>query len=581
MRCKVFLLSFLLCPLAWSGGASGPQKIETIEIRGTKRPLRLETAAGQVLDPARINHDVHRLWATGWFSDVRVEAGDAAGGKHVVFTVKEKQRLFLRKVLFDPSHWESPVKLLPGTTIDMVQARRMAAALERQLFSEGYTRAKVEPELIPAGFQQADVKLHVDEGPRCRMQEVRFSGELGLSQHDLQRALHRTRARFFHPGYSDNAVNEDLERLRSLYISRGYFDARLAADKPQFTGKRAAVKISIAAGPRYRVDRLELSGFRGLTRLAPGPGGEFPSRELCRCLLEARRQAEAEGRAGFAVRLEAEAVPGKAQPHVLLTARIDPGEPYSVARIEFRGNHVFSDSTLRKALVLDEGDLFDRERLRRSLARLNRLGLLEPLSERDVAFDYNREARTVNATIFIREKKRGRWWFSGPLGPPGIAGPLQAGIASRLPAWGRGALELSTYYGYFSPLMYTPALLKSLPWAAQPGRLVPWVALERPYLPGQGWLSGFRWSPGWDYRQVLGGYGLMHLQVAGRSALQVDNPLAVDLAVPFEWTGSGSEVGSHPLQAGTLLCESRRPRLYLPRLIGAGAVDFLLAPRIF
>ncbi len=91
----IFLLALLLCPALRA--ADGPF-IQALQIRGSGRPVEIETHAGQTLDRARIARDVRRLWATGWFEDIRVETSETPEGIQVVFTLVEKPRLYLRRV---------------------------------------------------------------------------------------------------------------------------------------------------------------------------------------------------------------------------------------------------------------------------------------------------------------------------------------------------------------------------------------------------------------------------------------------------------------------------------------------------
>ena len=233
----IFLLALLLCPALRA--ADGPF-IQALQIRGSGRPVEIETHAGQTLDRARIARDVRRLWATGWFEDIRVETSETPEGIQVVFTLVEKPRLYLRRVVFEPESRKRPLGLKQDAPVDAAWAQQVAAALRRQLIEEGYAEAAVESELIPVGFQQADLLLRVEPSRRTRVREVRFTGSPGLPPEELRRALRSTRARRLLPGvpglwrgwrlfppFSDARLRADLERLRSLYLSRGYFDARV------------------------------------------------------------------------------------------------------------------------------------------------------------------------------------------------------------------------------------------------------------------------------------------------------------------------------------------------------------------
>ena len=105
-------------------------------------------------------------------------------------------------------------------------------------------------------------------------------------------------------------------------------------------------------------------------------------------------------------------------------------------------------SACRRASTLHEGDLFDYSRLYASLGRIDALNLFEPVAARDVRIIQDPEGAVASITISLKERPRGSWNVSGPVGPIRFAGPFQASIASRLPAWGRGLLEavVSSYW---------------------------------------------------------------------------------------------------------------------------------------
>jgi Surface antigen variable number repeat len=100
------------------------------------------------------------------------------------------------------------------------------------------------------------------------------------------------------------------------------------------------------------------------------------------------------------------------------------GFPNRVRSITFRGNHHLSDLTLRKVLVLSEGEWFDRSLLRRSLIRLNLTGLIHPLSELDVEVQPDSVQHEVDLVISVG--------FSAHLSGAGsLAGLSQLALAFR------------------------------------------------------------------------------------------------------------------------------------------------------
>jgi hypothetical protein len=123
---------------------------------------------------------------------------------------------------------------------------------------------------------------------------------------------------------------------------------------------------------------------------------------------------------------------------------------------------------------------------------------------------------------------------------------LQASVSSRLPPWGRGVFEATTYFASLNVA----------------GFATPFLALQRPVIPGQELLSGFAVSPVLSPRAMLMHYGRTHL--AQRIGAVFDDARIDPLAAPVTSAG--------PLQAEPLICVPPRPRLWWLRR-GAAAVS--------
>jgi len=265
--------------------------------------------------------------------------------------------------------------------------------------------------------------------------------------------------------------------------------------------------------------------------------GPSAAGELCACLLDLRRSAEAQGRLDFTAEVESAGTGGPPD----LTARIRVGSAHWVGRIDFTGHSGINDSTLRRAMTIYERDLLDVGRLRRSLARINDIGVFEPLTLADISVSRRDDGVTADVMIPLRERKR-RWWsVSGSIFPD-IG--TRATLSSRLPPWGRGIVEAT----YFVSLNVA-------------GFAKPFLALQLPLIPGQELLSGFAVSPALSLRAMLMHYGRTHL--AHGIGTMLDGEWTDPLAVPVTSAG--------PLEAEPLICVPPKPRLWLLRR-GAAAV---------
>lgn len=81
---------------------------------------------------------------------------------------------------------------------------------------------------------------------------------------------------------------------------------------------------------------------------------------------------------------------------------------YTVRRVEFNGNTYTRDNILRRRLVQQEGDVFSRKALEQSLQNFSRLGIIYPVTLKDVEVRLDRVEKLMDVTIYFRERPRAR-----------------------------------------------------------------------------------------------------------------------------------------------------------------------------
>ena len=563
-----------------------PSLVKSVTVEGGTAKIKLATRVGEQVDPGHLRKDVQALWSTGQFEDIRVQTTEDIDGTAVVFEVFGKPTLFLRDLRMEPNNFGMQPTLTTGTPIDPFRAQQVAGQIRRKLIERGYQDATVEPELKPIGKNKADLLIHVTAGDSIKVDEVELTGNTVFGPKEVQNALQALRIRrivpaipgiwhgyVMHPAYSEEAVQSDLARLQSFYLARGYFDARISLDNAVVEGENAKLRLFVNPGPHYQVKQMEISGTGIETNIMAPRNGLFVSRDLCSCLMRYRRDAEKKGIVDFNARLNfhtLESEPGH-DPIADLTAQVDQGKPYTINRIEFQGPKHYKEATIRKNMLLDEGDILDQTMLRKSLARLNQTQMFDPVEETQVAVNTDEATGTANILIPLHERKRGTWNFSGPVGPISFAGPLQFMLASRLPPWGQGILELSTYYISFSAIGFAQPLAKIIPLTLARQGILPVFSIFRPYTPGEGWKSGFLIAPQLGWQTALYTYATTQITSRLVPIIAGNDRYISQLAVTFE----------RPAGDGVLLCDPPKPRFHLARASAAMALQFLASSPMF
>jgi hypothetical protein len=530
------------------------KRISSVGILGAPAAFNLETRAGDLGDSAKVQRDVKALCSWQRCSDVRVEATADGADVGLVFKVQGRHAWRVEKIRVEPPTPGINLGIASGEELDMQAAQQVAHGVRQQLESSGFPDAAVDAQLLPAGTGKADLRIHIDKGQQMDIAGVTFSGDLGMKPSAVRKALRTTKAKTMIPGlwrilpgYSWDAAQSDAANVRSFYYTHGYFDADVKVDRVDFGNGKARIAYGIESGPRYQMR-------------------PFPSTAaVCRELFAERRSAERSGILDFSARLDIRNA--DAQNRVDATVALNRGPAYHVGRIEFRGNRLVNDATVRRALLIDEGALLDETLLRRSLAQLNQTGFFEPLGENNVVVNTPTGSDRADVTIWLKEKKKRNWYLSGPVGPMSIAGPLEFAIGSRLPPWGRGLLELSTYTVSAHFMFFAKPLSTLLPFLPN-RRFLPLLTIQRPVLPGGQFLSGFTIAPQLGWQGMLAGYGMS--QTRGLLRRVFESPRALTTVLPVTVAREGSDVG-------IMNCAVSKTKLDRVRQIGETATNLLFS----
>ena len=209
---------------------------------------------------------------------------------------------------------------------------------------------------------------------------------------------------------------------------------------------------------------------------------------------------------------------------------------------------------LREDLRTHEGALFDQRLLRKSVDRLNRTQLFEPIAIEDVRIRSDETSGVADIDVRLTERKRGAWNISGPVGPASFAGPLQGSLSARL---------LSTFVVSLSMAAFVQPILPA--WAiASKHTLFPVLSLQRPFSPVGGWLSGFSLAPQLGWRASAFSYATTQLQRRALPALAGDRSLIPAVTVVVE-RRSGE---------AAMFCEPPGPKFVWLRRAASLAVQF-------
>ena len=426
---------------------------------------RLSVHPGEEFDPARIAADVRALSGVGWFADVSAKVNEsnpnpesAAGGQRLQLQFHVTEYPFLIAVAFTGSTILSQQqikqllddkKLSPqlGAPADPVRLHRAALAIQSELAMAGHPEAQALIKQEKLSGQRVKIEFQIRDGPRLPVVRVDFSGHPEVSDNVLRKQMRQLSPDAWFSGlrnknvYTQEKCEEDRVTLLAYLQNHGFPQARVGAPKVAvvnaFSSASARwhyrpvqpglnVGLPVEAGSFYTFGPTVISaplrqqlnmakkGDPISTDVAPGRPFSEHAVESLRRDWEIRLHRNAKRQKGGAdYRLRASPAFDSATHIASVKFDFEPIPPYTVRRIEFRGNQHFPDRYLRRRISLSEGQPLDEYAIEAGLARLARTGYFQPFKKEDVQIETHEAGRTADVTIRLHEKGKQRIAFSG------------------------------------------------------------------------------------------------------------------------------------------------------------------------
>ena len=368
--------------------------VDDIRVEGLRRVStgtvfnELPIAVGDAVTEEDTAAAIRKLFATGYFDDVRIERdGDAL----VVVVV---ERPAIANVDFTGNEEVETEQLVEslarvgfavGRTFDPVVLNRMVQELRETYFAQGRYSAEIEPTVTPLERHRVGVHFEIDEGEVARIRRINIVGNRSFDEEDLVDLFESTTRTMFSwltgsDRYSKQKVSGDLERLRTHYLDRGYLNFAIDSTQVSLTPdkRHIYITINVTEGKTYEVGTVELAGNLVVEpeELLPlvdvRRGDVFNRSDVVSTATKVKTRLGDEGYA-FA---NVNAVPDirEEEGQVDLAFFVDPGQRVYVRRIEFRGNYQTRDEVLRREMRQLEGIWVVNRDLDRSRQRLLQLG---------------------------------------------------------------------------------------------------------------------------------------------------------------------------------------------------------------
>ncbi len=297
-----------------------------------------------------------------------------------------------------------------GRVFSIDEINKMIKAIKEKYEKEGFYNVKVS-----YYFKGNTLVFKIEEGKRAYVKEIRIVGNKQIDEDEIkdvmetkERSIWKLR---FHPRLRKEQLLEDIEKIRELYLKKGFFD--VVVEKPEIelkNGEEYYITIKIKEGARYKLSKVEFKNNRYYTNdeliqkfKDDLKAGNYFNGEIIDRLKEEILNKYTDLGFIFAM-VYVEKVLDKKSKTVKVIYDIQPGEIFYVDKIDISGNYESRDYVIRRELRFAPGDLFRRQDLFRSQSRLYGLGYYDM-----VGFDpHVKEENKIDVDVKVQERFTGQ-----------------------------------------------------------------------------------------------------------------------------------------------------------------------------
>jgi outer membrane protein insertion porin family len=390
--CQVLLVASLLIPL--SAQAFAPFVVSDIRVEGMQRTepgsifAQLPFKVGQQFTEALATESIRKLYATGLYSDVRIQTANRV----VVVAVQERPTIaaitFTGMKEFETDAIIGNLKQVgfaQGRVFDQSMLEQAQFELRQAYLNKGKYSVEISPTVTPLPRNRVGINFDLFEGSVARIREINIVGNSAFTQSRLRDLMSLTT-----PGwltwytdtdkYSREKLEKDVEVIKSFYLDRGYLEFKIEPPQVSISGDREDIFITltISEGKPYTVSEVKLAGdLLGLESEI----NQFVQLKPGQIFSGAKTNATAKGISdylgdlGYAfANVNPNPVLNRENQTAEVTFYVDPSRRVYVRRIQVVGNHRSKDEVIRREVRQQEAAWYDGGKIKLSRDRLDRVG---------------------------------------------------------------------------------------------------------------------------------------------------------------------------------------------------------------
>ncbi len=403
------------------------QTISAIDVKGTIRTDKatilsvVKTKEGSKFDLKVIDQDIKNIYSLGFYKTVSAVFDDSDNKNILIFKVSEKPSV--RFITFNGNDeisdkkLQKALKIKPYNVLNKDLINKTINQIMGMYASKGMYLTRVGYNIKPVGQNRVDIEFDIKESKETVIRDVNIIGNKHIDADDIKSELRNHVKKgpyilsflpwFYSGKLKINELNSDSEKIRDMYLSRGYLDIILKEPIVSVEPDTGSIHVdfSLKEGKQYILKSLNFKNT------AP-----FSTKEILKHMslslnkpfnvVALRKDIESitdmYADIGYAF---ADVNPDikKDNGYANLTITINKGQKVYINRVEIVGNTKTRDDVIRRELKLRDGDLYSLKKINRSKTKLMKLDYFDNVKITTKRISDNR----VNMRVVVKEKPTG------------------------------------------------------------------------------------------------------------------------------------------------------------------------------
>lgn len=398
MKIKQITVSLMALGLSSLALAVEPFIIKDIRVEGLQRTAPktvfsyLPVKIGDTFNDGEGENIVKKLYATGFFDDIRVETM----GNQVLLTVVERPIISSLDVTGGKTINNNDIKKNLAN-FGLGQSRVFNPAILQQAITglydayrqKGKTAVTITPNVTRLERNRVAIELKIDEGATTTIKSIQFNGNQHFSSSKLRKQMSLSPHNWMswlskNDRFSDGQFRNDLDNLTNFYQDHGYLNFRITDVNIKNSDGEVSQLISITVdeGERYRWGDITVGGdtrevpIEALQKLVKIKRGKWYNRgQLINTIKAIQDQM---GTNGYAFsQVDVRPTPNDSNGTVDFVLNVIPDRKVYVNQINITGNNKTRDEVLRRELRQMERAPYDISKINRSKQRIQQLGYFD------------------------------------------------------------------------------------------------------------------------------------------------------------------------------------------------------------